>query len=131
MIGAGVKKLWNGIKKAGEKVLTSADRFLGGKVNQHSKRYENDLDQHITKDQLTTEDRMMINLGKESYKESSKRERKIGSFDYDEANSNYETAIYKDKKANQAKVVHRGSVSLEDWAVTDTAIGMGLIRLTP
>ena len=125
------EKIFSGIKKVGQKVFNFFDRKLGEKVNNYSKEFENDHDTHISKDQLTDEDRQMIQFGKESYKASDKRDKNIGDFIYDKGNSNFETAFYKNDKTKQSKVVHRGSKSIEDWLITDPAIGLGLTRFTP
>jgi hypothetical protein len=87
----GVKMLWNSVKKVGEKALKGVDRMLGEKVNRMSKEFENDLDEHVSREQLTDEDRQMIKFGKESYKEAEKRDKNVGNFEYDLANSNFET----------------------------------------
>ena len=123
------EKLFNNIKKVGMKVLNDTDNYIGQKAKSVSRFFENKHDKRIKKEDLNEDERQNINFSKESYKPRNERQN-IGDFKYDDKNSNDETLIYKNDN-NKAKVIHRGSKTLEDWAVSNVGIGMGMLELTP
>lgn len=55
----------------------------------------------------------------------------IGAFKYDKDLSNEETAIYHNDATQETLVAHRGSVTAEDWLISDVGIASGTQLNTP
>lgn len=74
---------------------------------------------------LDKEDRDAYNFSQQAYQSSDKRTN-IGSWQYDKALSNHNTAVWHDRDKKRTHVSNRGSTSAYDWLVSDAQIATGM-----
>lgn len=73
---------------------------------------------------LDANEQLALDFSKQSYMKTDERTN-VGDYEYDPTLSNYDTAVWHDRKNKRTHVSNRGSTSAYDWLVSDAQIATG------
>lgn len=78
---------------------------------------------------ILQEDRIYRDATSQTYKQKDRQDR-LGQFQYEPQYSDSELAVYNKPESHEIIIAIRGSVTAEDWAVSDVKLAMGKLKET-
>lgn len=118
-LGAGTPQMWTDLASGVRGATKGAAKSVDSVATAASRLFTPEHQHHLHKQ-----------ASRDSYLAPANR-KDIGSYKYDKDLSNEETAIYHSDATRETIVAHRGSVTAEDWGISDTAIATGQQLKTP